>query len=209
MFTGLIEEVGTLGSARRNAGALLLEVHAEKILDGLKEGNSVAVNGVCLTVSRTGSRSFLADVVRETVGRTYLSRLSRGAPLNLERAMRADGRFGGHIVQGHVDGVGEILSLRAEGNGSTLAVRLPEGLDRYVVEKGSIALDGTSLTVASVERSIVRVALVPVTMQNTIFGSRRPGDLVHIEVDLLGKYVEKMLRREGRSAEWYKENGYG
>ena len=209
MFTGLIEEVGSLGSARRSAGALILEVHAEKILDGMMEGDSIAVNGVCLTVSGKGVRSFRADVVQETIGRTYLNRVPRGAPLNLERAMCADGRFGGHIVQGHVDGVGEILSLRAEGSGSVLDVRLPEGLDRYIIEKGSIAIDGTSLTVVSIEHSVVRVALVPVTLRNTVFGSKRPGNPVHIEVDLLGKYVEKMLRPEGRSAEWYKENGYG
>lgn len=174
----------------------------------MKPGDSVAVNGVCLTVSRIGEGSFEAVAVGETRKRTCFERLSHGAPLNLERPLRAGDRLDGHLVQGHVDGVGEIVSLRREGGGKSLTVRHPDRLDRYIVEKGSIALDGTSLTVAGEGDGLVRTALVPVTLEKTAFGLKRRGDPVHIEVDLIGKYVEKMLRRGGNAGVAYREIGY-
>ncbi|MFH1279692.1 MAG: riboflavin synthase [Candidatus Eisenbacteria bacterium] len=207
MFTGIIEEVGRIAARRQRGEALEIEVAAEVVTEDLGPGDSVSVSGVCLTVKEIVPGGFRADVVSETTRRTYLGRLRPGDRVNLERALRAGDRFGGHIVQGHVDGVGAVAGLRPEGEGKTLLARVPGDLKPYVVEKGSVALDGVSLTVAGVEGTTLRIALVPTTLTKTTLGEKRPGDPLHVETDVIGKYVEKMTRREGKGlAEWLRES---
>jgi riboflavin synthase len=207
MFTGIVEEVGRVRRSVRRAAGRVLEIEASFATD-LRAGDSVAVSGVCLTVTGSGSGIFRADAVAETLERSYLGSLRPGDPVNLERALRAGDRMGGHFVQGHVDGVGTITSLRKEGEGKRLTLRYPEGLDRYFVHKGSIAVDGASLTIAEVSDGLVQAALVPATLERTVLGRKRRGDPVHVEADVLGKYVERMTGGRGRPAEWYRENGY-
>ena len=204
MFTGLIEEVGTLRAVRRGAHSAVLSIGAETVLSGLKTGDSVAVNGVCLTVTAQDSGGFTADVMHETLNRSSLGALAPGSPVNLERAMAADSRFGGHIVSGHIDGTGAITQVRRDDNAL-----------RYIVEKGSIAMDGISLTVAAVEADRFSVSVIPHTAAVTALGRKRPGDVVNLETDIIGKYVEKLLRpaepaapRAGLSLEFLMENGF-
>jgi len=188
MFTGLIEEVGRIA-----APAPRVRIRCSTILSDLKEGDSVSVSGVCLTALDIGPDGFSADLAPETLRRTSLGDRKVGDLVNLERSLRADARLGGHIVQGHVDGTAELLLLDEVGDGNWwLKIRLPPELDRYVVFKGSISIDGTSLTVASLESSILGVTIIPHTFQNTALHTRRPGDRVNIEVDILAKYLEKL-----------------
>lgn len=194
MFTGLIEEVGTLRAVRRGAHSAVLSIGAETVLSGLKTGDSVAVNGVCLTVTAQDSGGFTADVMHETLNRSSLGALAPGSPVNLERAMAADGRFGGHIVAGHVDGVGTIAAIEQDDNAIWFTITAPEQVLRYVVEKGSIAIDGISLTVARVEPDRFAVSVIPHTAAVTLLGRRRAGDRVNLESDIIGKYVERLLR---------------
>jgi riboflavin synthase len=207
MFTGLVEEIGRIRSAARSAGGLTLEIDASFAAE-LRAGDSVAVSGVCLTAGGGGDGYFRADVVPETARRTYLDRLRPGDLVNLERALRAGDRMGGHIVQGHVDGLGSIVSLRAEGDGKRIAVRVPGEALPYLVFKGSLAIDGVSLTIAAVEGGIVEAALVPWTLARTTLGRARRGGLVHVEADVLARYAARREGRRGRSAEWFRENGY-
>jgi riboflavin synthase len=188
MFTGLIEEVGRIA-----APAPRVRIHCATILGDLKEGDSVSVSGVCLTALDIGPDGFSADLAPETLRRTSLGDREVGDLVNLERSLRADARLGGHIVQGHVDGTAELLSLDELGDGNWwLKIRLPAELDRYVVFKGSISIDGTSLTVASLESNVLGVTIIPHTFQNTALHTRKPGDRVNIEVDILAKYLEKL-----------------
>lgn len=183
MFTGLVEELAQVASLEGPR----LRVAAGAVLDGVALGDSIAVNGCCLTVVAVGDGWWEADVVEETFARTALGRLSPGDPVNLERPLRAGDRLGGHIVQGHVDGVGEVVAPAP-----SLQVRLPGRLSRYVVDKGSIAIDGVSLTVAGVGGDVVSVAVIPHTASVTTLGRRRPGDLVNVEVDVVAKHVERL-----------------
>jgi riboflavin synthase len=195
MFTGLVEGPGTVAAVQATGGdgaAVRLRVTAPW-LDGLAVGDSVAVNGCCLTVTGLPGDGFTADLVGETLARTALGRLAPGDPVNLERPLAAGGRLGGHLVQGHVDGVGRVLERAADGDGTRLRVRLDPALARYVVAKGSIAVDGVSLTVAAVGPDWFAVALIPHTMAVTTLGRRRVGDPVQLEVDLLAKYVERLV----------------
>ena len=194
MFTGLIEEVGTLRAVRRGAHSAVLSIGAETVLSGLKTGDSVAVNGVCLTVTAQDSGGFTADVMHETLNRSSLGALAPGSPVNLERAMAADSRFGGHIVSGHIDGTGAITQVRRDDNALWYTVEASPALLRYIVEKGSIAIDGISLTVARVETDRFAVSVIPHTAAVTLLGQRRTGDRVNLESDLVGKYVERLLR---------------
>jgi len=189
----LIEEVGRVRNVSRRGDGLRIEVEGRIVSGDISQGDSVAVNGVCLTVNGMDGSGFSADVVGETVRRTYLDRLRRGSPVQLERAVRAGDRLGGHIVQGHVDGIGVVAANRKDGTGRRLAVRFDTGLAQYFVEKGSVALDGASLTIAAVTNDRIEVALIPATLENTIFPSKRPGDPVHIEVDVIAKYVERYM----------------
>jgi riboflavin synthase len=196
MFTGIVEGTGrvvTLAVAPGGAGARL-EVEAPWPAGTLAAGDSVAVDGCCLTVAAATPTGFAADLVAETLRRTALGRLAAGDRVNLERPLALGGRLGGHLVHGHVDGVARVLERQAAGEGRELRVELPEALARYVAEKGSIAVDGVSLTVAGVGQGWFAVALVPHTLATTTLGERGPGDPVHLEVDLVAKYVERLVQ---------------
>ena len=194
MFTGIIEELGTVERVTRGRVSAVLAIRAEAILSDLKIGDSVAVNGVCLTATSLTGHGFTADVMHETLDRSSLAGLGPGSPVNLERAMAADGRFGGHIVAGHVDGVGTIAAIEKDDNAIWFTITAPAQVLRYVVEKGSIAIDGISLTVARVETDRFAVSVIPHTAAVTLLGQRRTGDRVNLESDLVGKYVERLLR---------------
>src|SRR5918992_742605 len=194
MFTGIVEGTGTvtaLAAAADGSGARL-EVAAPWLAGELRLGESVAVNGCCVTVAEPTSSGFAADLVAETLRRTALGGLAAGARVNLERPMTLGGRLGGHLVQGHVDGVAEVLDRAPVGDGEEVRVELPPDLERYVVEKGSVAVDGVSLTVAGIGPGWFVVALVPHTLEVTTLGERRPGDPVQLEVDVIAKYVERL-----------------
>ena len=195
MFTGIIEEVGEIVAVEDTGDFRKLRVRAGTLLDGTAAGASIAVNGVCLTVRTFDRRDFSADLSRETLERTSLKALGAGTTVNLERPMRADGRFGGHIVQGHVDGIGTIRRFDRDGDNWNLQVQFPEDGARYIVEKGSIAIDGISLTVAAIKPPILEVAIIPHTFENTNLRHARAGDTVNLEFDVIAKYVERMLHR--------------
>jgi riboflavin synthase len=194
MFTGIIEETGTVREAVRRGDVLTVRFGAQQTLAGLAVGGSIAVNGCCLTVVRRDATSFECDLMGETLTRTaFDERLQPGAWVNLERPMRADGRLDGHIVQGHVDGIGRIGAVRRLEETAEIDIAPPEALERYLVEKGSVAVDGISLTVARLARGCFTVALIPHTLEVTNLGRARPGDRVSLEVDVIAKYVERLL----------------
>ena len=195
MFTGIVEGTGTvaaLAAAADGSGARL-EVEAPWLAGQLEPGESVAVNGCCVTVAAASTGGFAADLVAETLRRTALGGLAAGAVVNLERPMALGGRLGGHLVQGHVDGVAKVLDRKPVGDGEEVRIELPAELQRYVVDKGSIAVDGVSLTVAGVGPGWLTVALVPHTLAVTTLGDRRPGDPVQLEVDVVAKYIERLV----------------
>ena len=194
MFTGIIEELGAVERVTRGRVSAVIAIRAEHILSDLKIGDSVAVNGVCLTATSLTGHGFTADVMHETLDRSALAGLGPGSRVNLERAMAANGRFGGHIVAGHVDGVGTIAAIEKDDNAIWFTITAPAQVLRYVVEKGSIAIDGVSLTVARVESDRFAVSVIPHTAAVTLLGLRRKGDRVNLESDLIGKYVERLLR---------------
>ncbi len=193
MFTGLIEAVGTVAAVRHGAGQSRLVIHAQWVGPGGAVGDSVCVNGVCLTVVAGADGRLEFQAIAETLRRSNLGELRPGDRVNLERAMGAGGRFGGHFVQGHVDALGQVAQIVPEANSHRVTVEAPPEVMRYVVERGSIALDGISLTVAAVSPSTFTVAIIPHTWTETTLGSRRPGDRVNLEVDILAKYVERLL----------------
>jgi riboflavin synthase len=192
MFTGLIQEVGMVQKAEKQGQDLRLTLQAPMLSPKVKLGDSVAVNGCCLTVVEIKTPLLAFQAVPETLNRTALGRIKEGAQVNLELPLTLSDPLGGHFVQGHVDGVGEITAMNPEGLGIRMAVKVPKDLSRYVVEKGSIALNGISLTVAALKGDQLEVALIPHTLQNTDLGSKKIGDPLHVEVDLLAKYVEKL-----------------
>ena len=196
MFTGLVEEVGRVTSIAESAGLRRLTVAASHLTRELKIGNSIAVSGVCLTAVEVAPDHFAADLAQETWNRTSFSRMHKGALVNLELPMRADGRLGGHLVQGHVDGTGGFLSLEKIPGAEDywLHIEVPPELDRYIIFKGSLSVEGISLTVARVEDNRVTIAVIPHTWEMTNLRSLKPGDPVNLEVDMIAKYVEKMLR---------------
>lgn len=215
MFTGIVEELGTIRSVRRGAASAVLSIGASEVLSDLKIGDSVAVNGVCLTVTSLDDGGFTADVMHETLGRSSLGALAPGSRVNLERAMPANGRFGGHIVSGHIDGTGKVASVRPDDNALWYTISAAPELLRYIVEKGSITIDGISLTVAAVDEKSFSVSLIPHTAAVTTLGKKRAGDTVNLETDIIGKYVEKLLhpapepeRQGGISLEFLAENGF-
>jgi len=195
MFTGIIEEVGRVAAITTKGEQRRITVSCSKILPELKVGDSVSVSGVCLTAVGIAADSFAADLAQETWRRTSFARLSKGALVNLELPMRATGRLDGHVVQGHVDGVGTVISLArvADGNDYVLVINVPSELTRYIVSKGSLAIEGISLTVAAIEGTEVRVAIIPHTAEVTNLSSLKAGDAVNLEVDVVAKYVEKMM----------------
>ncbi len=198
MFTGIIEEVGAVSSIHQRGENRRVTVKASKSPRELKTGDSIAVSGVCLTALNITSATFSADLAPETWARTSFSRMREGSLLNLELPMKADGRFGGHIVQGHVDGVGKLLTLEriADSDNWWLHLELPAEIERYSVFKGSITIEGISLTIAKLEGKHCTIAVIPHTVAHTNLNSLKPDDLLNLEADLIAKYVEKMMRRE-------------
>jgi riboflavin synthase len=194
MFTGIIEEVGTVRAAGARGDVVTVEVGARTVLSTLVPGASIAVSGCCLTVTRVGGGAFACELTPETLVRTAFGhRLRPGVLVNLERPLRADGRFDGHIVQGHVDGVARILEVKELGDSAELAIEPPGALERYLVAKGSVAVDGVSLTVAGRDAGRFTATLIPYTLKHTSLGSARAGDRVNLEVDVIAKYVERLL----------------
>lgn len=217
MFTGIVEEVGRIQSIRMGAHSAVLTVSAKTVLEDVRVGDSIATNGVCLTVTGFDGSSFTADVMHETLNRSSLGTLRVGSPVNLERAMAANGRFGGHIVSGHIDGTGVIQRISRDDNAIWYTVSAPAHILRYVVEKGSVALDGISLTVAKVDADGFSVSVIPHTQEATNLASKQVGSVLNIENDMIGKYVEKLLglgtanaepKKPGLSFEWLEANGF-
>lgn len=211
MFTGIVEEMGTVRRIAHSAKGARLTIAANVVLQDTKIGDSIAVNGLCLTVTDQTEDSFSADVMPESLRRSSLGRLRVGSLVNLERAMPANGRFGGHIVSGHIDGTGSIISMRREDNAVWATIQPPADLLRYIVEKGSISIDGVSLTVAIVTASQFSVSIIPHTGAETILLRRSLGDIVNLECDIIGKYVEKLLtpgQNSGVTQEFLIQNGF-
>ena len=193
MFTGIVEELGTVKKIKKGANSAVFTIEAEKILDDLKIGDSVAVNGICLTVTACLKDGFTADVMHETLNCSALIQLSPGQHVNLERAMPANGRFGGHIVAGHVDGTGKITEVRRDDNAVWYTIQASPDIMKYIVIKGSVTIDGISLTVAKVSETDFSISAIPHTVKITVLGDRKEGDIVNLETDIIGKYVEKLI----------------
>ncbi len=211
MFTGIIEEIGSIKSIVQRGPGKTFEIKAHKILEDLKIDQSVAINGVCLTAVKIEEDSFFADAVGETLDKTTLQQVKKGDPVNLERALRLQDRLGGHLVQGHVDGVAIIHSLKNETGRSTLVIKIPFELQHYSIAKGSIAIDGVSLTIAEKKENIITIAIIPHTMSHTIFQFKKTGDTVNIEVNFFAKYIEQFMSKTGEtkiSSEWLKQQGF-
>ena len=201
MFTGIIEEIGQIKHIAFGTKSSRLIISADKVLDDVKTGDSICTNGVCLTVSRYGSDYFEADVMAETMRRTNFRELKSGDKVNLERAMKMSDRFGGHIVSGHVDGTGVIVSMKKEDNAVWVTIGTSTDILKYIVEKGSITIDGISLTVAYVDPHLFKVSIIPHTGAQTILLGKKVGDRVNLENDLIGKYVEKMMQSQVQKVE--------
>ncbi|MGN7479262.1 riboflavin synthase [Solibacillus silvestris] len=193
MFTGIIEELGTVQNLKQSTQSMELSIRAGKVLEDMQLGDSVAVNGVCLTVKQFANNYFVADVMPETVKSTSLQQLKSGSIVNLERAMAANGRFGGHIVSGHVDGIATILRKRPVANAVYVDLSIAKDLLANCIEKGSITIDGTSLTIFDLTDSVITISLIPHTYKETVLGMKQVGDIVNIETDLIGKYVAKHI----------------
>lgn len=194
MFTGIIEEIGEIVSIKKGAQSAVITIRANKIMEDIHLGDSIAMNGVCLTVTSFDQHSYCVDVMHETLNRTNLGQLKGGSKVNLERAMAADGRFGGHIVAGHVDGPGTIVSMTKDDNAVWVTVETDRSVLKYIVNKGSITIDGISLTVADVTDKTFSVSMIPHTKDHTTLLDKKPGDTVNLETDMVGKYVEKLLK---------------
>ncbi|WP_042356022.1 riboflavin synthase [Bacillus rubiinfantis] len=218
MFTGIVEELGTVVVLKRSGASFVLTIEADKILSDVQLGDSIAVNGVCLTVTAFTSRQFTVDVMPETVKATSLQTLSRGSKVNLERAMAAGGRFGGHFVTGHIDGTGIIKQRKREENAVYYEIETGPDLMRYIILKGSIAVDGTSLTVFARSEQGFMLSLIPHTLKESVLGLKGPGDIVNLECDMIGKYIDQLLNGTQRalakslaggiSAQFLQENGF-
>jgi riboflavin synthase len=193
MFTGIIEEIGEITAIKRGTKSVVLTIKADKILEDTHTGDSISTNGVCLTAVEIGKGYFKADVMHETIDRSSLGRLGIGSKVNLERAMKADGRFGGHMVAGHIDGTGKIIDINKDDNAIWYKIAAKPEILKYIIEKGSIAIDGISLTVAKVTETDFSVSIIPHTLGQTTLALRKKGDTVNLENDLVGKYIEKFL----------------
>ena len=200
MFTGIVEELGEIVAVEKLDDASRFQVRGPVVTDGARHGDSIAVNGVCLTVVDTGDGGFSADVMAETLDRSSLGALAVGSRVNLERPMALGGRLGGHLVQGHVDGTGTVVDRKPSEHWEIVTISLPAGLGRYVVEKGSITVDGISLTVVDAGPDSFTVSLIPTTLDLTTLGVKQPGDPVNLEVDVLAKYVERLLSHKDKEA---------
>jgi riboflavin synthase len=216
MFTGIVEEIGTIEDIVRGSKSIKLFISCSRIMDDVIIGDSIAVNGICLTVTDMGGSWFTADVMPETMRKTALEKLNISSRVNLERAMRLSDRLGGHIVTGHIDGTGIVASRIEEEKAIWLTIEAHDDILKYIVMKGSVALDGTSLTVAHVDKSCFKVSLIPLTVCTTILGTKKAGDQLNIECDVIGKYVEKLLNgntqeskpKKDISLEFLRSNGF-
>jgi riboflavin synthase, alpha subunit len=198
MFTGIIEELGEITAIETQPDAVRLTISGKKVLEDLKRGESISVSGTCLTAIEIDDKSFTADVMHETIRLSGLQRVEVGQKVNLERAMTAATRFGGHVVQGHVDGVGEFVSREKSDNWDWVRISIPEHLMKYVVMKGSITFDGISLTVNEIDGNVIGLSLIPETLEVTTLGYKKPGDLINVEVDVMAKHIERLMEaRQG------------
>ena len=193
MFTGIIEELGTVTGITKQPDALRLTIKGKMVLDDLKRGDSISCSGTCLTAIEIDENGFTADVMMETIKLTSLMEVVVGDPINLERAMNAQTRYGGHVVQGHIDGVGQFVSRETSENWDWVRIRIPRELLRYVVMKGSITFDGISLTVNEISDDVIGLSLIPETLQVTTLGSKKPGSKVNVEVDVMAKHIERLM----------------
>ncbi|CVI66593.1 Riboflavin synthase [Clostridiales bacterium CHKCI001] len=211
MFTGIVEEIGMIQSIQRSGNSAVLTIQADLILSDIHIGDSIAVNGICLTVTAFSNNCFCVDVMHETLNRSSLKSLRAKSPVNLERAMPANGRFGGHIVSGHIDGIGTIRSTKPDANAVWYTIQTSPSILRYIVEKGSITIDGISLTVATIQKDSFRVSIIPHTLKQTILAHKRVGDIVNLENDCIGKYVERLLTYQPETsitADFLAKNGF-
>jgi riboflavin synthase len=199
MFTGIVEELGTITKVETLEDSIRLQVTGKVISSDLSQGESISVNGVCLTAAELTTDGFIADVMQETLNRSSLNGIQEGDRVNLERAMSGNGRFGGHVVQGHVDGVGEIVSREPSANWEIVKIRIPSELSKYVVHKGSITFDGVSLTVNDIAGDVISLSLIPETLRLTTLGQKRVGDKVNVEADILAKHIEKLIEARSQS----------
>lgn len=215
MFTGIVEEIGTIEGISINGSSNVIQISANKVLEGTVIGDSIAVNGVCLTVTDISNNSFNADIMPETLNRTYMKNLHKGDKVNLERAMLVGSRFGGHVVSGHIDGIGKITDIVSNDNAVWYTIESSREILYYIVEKGSVALDGISLTVAYVDDRCFKVSIIPHTRSQTILGYKRMGDFINIENDIYGKYInkfwteqQKVEKKSNITEEFLRENGF-
>lgn len=214
MFTGLIEEVGMIKAISKGAKSARLTIQAKEVLKEARIGDSICTNGVCLTVTDLENDTFSVDVMPETMRNSNLGRLSNGSKVNLERALKVSDRMGGHIVSGHIDDTGIITDIEDEDNATWITIKPPKGLMKYIINKGSIAIDGTSLTVAKVDDASFMVSIIPLTKGKTILLSKKVGQEVNLECDVVGKYIEKLLKfthepkESNITMEFLKQNGF-
>lgn len=212
MFTGIIEEIGKIKAIRHGSRSVVLEIGATKVLEDTRVGDSIATNGVCLTVTSLGNGGFTADVMPETMSRSNLGNLKPGDPVNLERALCLNSRLGGHLVAGHIDGTGRISGKVQDENAIWLTISASSDILRYIVEKGSVTIDGVSLTIAFVDESVFKVSIIPHTQEETTLTSKRIGEVVNLENDMIVKYVEKLMGGQmpakGLSLEFLQKNGF-
>jgi riboflavin synthase len=216
LFTGIIEELGSVRNIHTHGNTLIMSIQAKKILQDINLGDSISVNGVCLTVTDFNNQTFLADVMPETFKSTSLSTLKQGGLVNLERAISSKGRFGGHFVTGHVDAVGKILKMEPQENAIYIDISIPKEYSPPTEYKGSISLDGTSLTIYGTKNNIVTVSIIPYTAKESVLGSKKTGDVVNIEFDIIGKYIHSYLTKDnqgsgqsiGITSDFLKENGF-
>ncbi|PEA56224.1 riboflavin synthase [Bacillus pseudomycoides] len=213
MFTGIVEELGTIANMQQTGEAMKLTISAATILADVNLGDSIAVNGICLTVTSFTPTSFSVDVMPETMRATSLQSLSRGWAVNLERAMSANGRFGGHFVTGHIDGTGTIIDKKRSYNAVYYKIQLPNKLLRYCLQKGSVAIDGTSLTIFGIDESSITISLIPHTLSQSVIGTKTTGDIVNIECDMIGKYIERFItqptsKKSSITENFLQDNGF-
>ncbi|MDV4149253.1 riboflavin synthase [Clostridium sp. AL.422] len=206
MFTGIIEEIGVIQGIKNGEKSSKIVIKANRVLDETILGDSICTNGVCLTVTNISGNIFEVDVMSETLKRSNIGQLSIGSRVNLERALTLKTRLGGHIVSGHIDGIGEIISLVKDDNATWVSIKASSDILKYVVEKGSIAIDGISLTVAYIDNEIFKVSIIPHTSKETILLNKKPGETVNVECDVIGKYVEKLLGLESKNSVEKKES---
>lgn len=205
MFTGIIEEIGIIQEIIKGEKSSVISIKASKILEETILGDSICVNGVCLTVTKMTKDTFETDVMAETLRKSNIGKLSIGSKVNLERALKLEGRFGGHIVSGHIDGVGEIISLIKEDNATWVTVKTSKDILKYIVMKGSIAIDGISLTVAYIDNEVFKVSIIPHTGGETTLLHKKNGETVNLECDVIGKYIEKFMRLKEESGQIKKQ----